>query len=385
MSIVQVQGGGGRVVSDRTSFVGVRVPPEIKAMVKLLAKLDSDIFKKLLKLVVQSLEGEVNYNKFQTIVQGAKNKPAEETLGVIYTGLLSLVRCALRHSTTSLKQQHFKEDLEELGLHPFAIFAATRVVPDFRTMVSNTILSMLPDLTFSGESDQADLKNFLRGGLAYPRGVQDPSPMMCASVPGWRMPSMRPNVDEMNGALLWRSSRSWGSPPWWSRTAQQQGGHSTTICKALLSQSWASVSLAVKPVPTTVPVPKEAKPVGACEPAVPAEPVASLPGIPAGCHEDLASCVFGSKRTTLDKRLLDSRPRLPHLVQLKWRVDVAISTSVLNRVLEPSIIMEMTFSDGHTKVFEVPVSQFHQLRYSVAYVLRQMEELEKRSILKIQD
>lgn len=222
MSIVQVQGGGGRVASDRTSFVGVRVPVEIKTMVKSLAKLDNSVFKKVLKLVVQSLEGEVTYDSFQTVVKGAQNNPAEETLSIIYSGLLSLVKCALRHSITSLKQQHFKEDLEELG------------------------------------------------------------------------------------------------------------------------------------------IPKE-------------------------CHEDLSSCVFGAKRAVLDKQLLDSRPRLPRLVQLKWRVDVAISTSVLNRVLEPSIIMEMTFSNGQTKVFEVPVSQFHQLRYSVAYVLKQMEELEKRSILKIQD
>jgi hypothetical protein len=49
MSIIQVQGGGGRVASSRTSFVGVRVPPEIKAMAKKTANLDKDIFRKLLK------------------------------------------------------------------------------------------------------------------------------------------------------------------------------------------------------------------------------------------------------------------------------------------------------------------------------------------------
>ena len=46
----------------------------------------------------------------------------------------------------------------------------------------------------------------------------------------------------------------------------------------------------------------------------------------------------------------------------------------------------------HTKLndiliccFQVPVAQFHQLRYNVAYVLKEMEDLEKKSILKIQD
>lgn len=49
MSIVQVQGGGGRIVSDRTSFVGVRIPTEIKVMIKAVNKLDKDIFRRLLK------------------------------------------------------------------------------------------------------------------------------------------------------------------------------------------------------------------------------------------------------------------------------------------------------------------------------------------------
>lgn len=47
--------------------------------------------------------------------------------------------------------------------------------------------------------------------------------------------------------------------------------------------------------------------------------------------------------------------------------------------------MEMKLSNGKIHSFEVPVSQFHQLRYNVAYVLKEMEDLEKKSILKIQD
>lgn len=78
--------------------------------------------------------------------------------------------------------------------------------------------------------------------------------------------------------------------------------------------------------------------------------------------------------------------------------------SVLNRVLEPSILLEMTLSDGSIKTFEVgvwssnspwcgmwwpvslqvPVSRFHELRYNVAFVLKEMEDLEKRSILKLE-
>ncbi|XP_041356846.1 COMM domain-containing protein 5-like [Gigantopelta aegis] len=107
--------------------------------------------------------------------------------------------------------------------------------------------------------------------------------------------------------------------------------------------------------------------------------------IPEECHADIASVVFGNRRAKIDKCVLANRPRLPSLDLLRWRVDVAISTSVLNRVLEPTVLMEMTLHNGRVFTFEVSVHKFHELRYSVAYVLKEMEELEKRSILKIQD
>ncbi|WAR00835.1 COMD5-like protein [Mya arenaria] len=102
-------------------------------------------------------------------------------------------------------------------------------------------------------------------------------------------------------------------------------------------------------------------------------------------HTDLASVVFGHKRSSIDIHSIFSRPRLPQLEALKWRVDVGISTSVLNRVLEPTVLMEMTLSDGNISTFEVPVSKFHELRFNVASVLKEMEDLEQRSILKIKD
>ncbi|KAK3099200.1 hypothetical protein FSP39_000932 [Pinctada imbricata] len=127
--------------------------------------------------------------------------------------------------------------------------------------------------------------------------------------------------------------------------------------------------------------------------------------IPEQFQEDLASVVFGSRRPHIENHTLESRPRLPRIESLKWRVDVGISTSVLNRVLEPAIMMEITLVMDESRilrimyvdeekityrytVFEmikVPVSKFHELRYNVAYVLKEMEDLEKRNILKIQD
>ncbi|XP_077984474.1 COMM domain-containing protein 5-like [Glandiceps talaboti] len=217
MSMVMQPGGG---LMERTLFIGARIPPEVKSMVKLMQKLDKDSFRKLLRVAVSAMEGneitEDTFKKLQT------DKLTEETLGVLYSGLCTLLRSALRLPQTSMKSEVFKEDLQEL-----------KIPEDF---------------------------------------------------------------------IL-----------------------------------------------------------------------------------DLTSAVYGSRRAVIEESAVKNRTRLPSLERLKWRVDVAISTSVLNRVLEPTILMEMTLSDGTIHNFEVPVSKFHELRYNVSYVLKEMEDLEKRSILKIQD
>lgn len=220
MSIIQVTGSGGSVGADRTPFYGVRIPTEIKTMIKPLSKFEKSSFRKMLQVIVTTLEGgNVEYK----VLKELETKDfTQETISVIYMGLTKLVKCALRLPQPSLKQELFKEDLQEL-----------QIPEEFQT--------------------------------------------------------------------------------------------------------------------------------------------------------DIASVIFGSRRPHIDAENLRSRTRLPQLDNLKWRVDVGISTSTLNRVLEPTVLMELTLTDGRIHSFEVPVSKFHELRYNVAYVLKEMEDLEKRSILKIQD
>lgn len=43
----------------------------------------------------------------------------------------------------------------------------------------------------------------------------------------------------------------------------------------------------------------------------------------------------------------------PRIRGVKWRVDVAISTSHLERVMRPSVMVELALSDGTLKTFEV--------------------------------
>lgn len=101
--------------------------------------------------------------------------------------------------------------------------------------------------------------------------------------------------------------------------------------------------------------------------------------------EDVCSIVFSERQQNIEKKQISQRLTLPSLESFRWRVDVTISTSVLNRVLEPTVLMEMKDSTGKITTFEASQTKFHELRYNVAYLLKEMEDLEKRSILKVQE
>ena len=62
---------------------------------------------------------------------------------------------------------------------------------------------------------------------------------------------------------------------------------------------------------------------------------------------------------------------------------MTISTSSLSRILKPSVLMQLTLSDGSVKTFEMQVDQFHQLRYNVAKVLQYMRKVENRAIMSL--
>ncbi|XP_034161916.1 COMM domain-containing protein 5 isoform X3 [Pangasianodon hypophthalmus] len=91
------------------------------------------------------------------------------------------------------------------------------------------------------------------------------------------------------------------------------------------------------------------------------------------------------RRPALDASVTQHGPRLPKLEKFRWRVDVAISTSSLSRALQPTILMQLKLSDGNLHQFEVSVPKFQELRYNVSLILKEMNDLEKRSVLKIQD
>jgi len=97
------------------------------------------------------------------------------------------------------------------------------------------------------------------------------------------------------------------------------------------------------------------------------------------------SCMFSDElRENYESQAEMNKPRLQSLKNARWRLDVGISTTSLHRVLEPSILMQMETKDNTKCEFEISKEKFHQLRYAVAQVLDNMQQLEKRSVFKIE-
>jgi len=107
--------------------------------------------------------------------------------------------------------------------------------------------------------------------------------------------------------------------------------------------------------------------------------------IPADYIPDLCKTISNYRSTAaMPDHVRMPSVTLPTLASFRWRTDVTISTSVLSKVLECTVLMEMNLSNGRTYTIEVPVSKFHLLRYSVARVLREMEEMQTRSVKSIE-
>ncbi|XP_014469193.1 PREDICTED: COMM domain-containing protein 5-like [Dinoponera quadriceps] len=100
------------------------------------------------------------------------------------------------------------------------------------------------------------------------------------------------------------------------------------------------------------------------------------------CIEDLSSVIYGPKQSYLLSGLIQRTKFNPQLISCRWRVDITISSNILNRVLEPNIIMEWIFNTGECVTFELSLAKFHQLRHTIATILVELQALERHNIFK---
>jgi len=79
-----------------------------------------------------------------------------------------------------------------------------------------------------------------------------------------------------------------------------------------------------------------------------------------------------------DDSELRARLDVPTLDDLRWRLDVIISSSSVQVVLRPQLTLQCTLSDGSVHAFHVSKQQFNELRYTVARCLKEMDDVETR-------
>ena len=75
----------------------------------------------------------------------------------------------------------------------------------------------------------------------------------------------------------------------------------------------------------------------------------------------------------------------PHLISMASRVDVILSSSSVNSVMQPFVILKLSLSDGTFHTIELSVKAFHDLRFRVAEALHSLHKLESNYLFTLRD
>jgi len=97
--------------------------------------------------------------------------------------------------------------------------------------------------------------------------------------------------------------------------------------------------------------------------------------MPKSFTADLCKLYKKRKISIANSLSLDSSQNLPSIEDLRWRVDVTISTNSVSRVFTPVVIFQLTLTDGRIRTFQCTVDKFHEFRYNISKVLKNMQDL----------
>jgi len=82
--------------------------------------------------------------------------------------------------------------------------------------------------------------------------------------------------------------------------------------------------------------------------------------------------------TALPRTMHLPRPQLPTILNIDWRINVAISSRHLKQLLQPFVHLRLHLSDGRAEDFELTLAKFHSLRHQLALMLRNVHNIEKK-------
>lgn len=71
------------------------------------------------------------------------------------------------------------------------------------------------------------------------------------------------------------------------------------------------------------------------------------------------------------------------LESFNWRIDITISSNFLAKSLDTVIIFQINLDNDESFTFEVSIAKFHQLRFYIASMLKELEFIEKKNVFKV--
>jgi len=75
----------------------------------------------------------------------------------------------------------------------------------------------------------------------------------------------------------------------------------------------------------------------------------------------------------------------PELTSMTSRVDVILSSSSVNNVMQPFVVLKLSLSDGTYHTIEMSVKAFHDLRFRAAEALHSLHKLESNYLFTLRD
>ena len=103
--------------------------------------------------------------------------------------------------------------------------------------------------------------------------------------------------------------------------------------------------------------------------------------VPSGLADDIGKAVK-AQRAAMEAVAVADAHRFPSIDDLRWRCDVAISTTNVARVLKPSVTMNVRLSNGDVHQFEMSVERVGELRYNLAKMLKEMQQVKRKRVMQ---
>lgn len=79
-----------------------------------------------------------------------------------------------------------------------------------------------------------------------------------------------------------------------------------------------------------------------------------------------------------EMRLIKNSPK-----NVEWRLNISfLESGISGRLSQPTIVLHIFLGNLQYKTVEMTVAMFHRLRYNIACLLKEMQVLENRQIMK---